>query len=141
MKNLTWQNPEQLFVAQVLINKVKSKCCGIKVLYYFAKYIILLGQVTYIPENMREIYIHMIRKAQEFMNENHYADISRVHCLLRKMMPKEYHDLIDQIKECQDPHVMFNVNGGNNVIAPNASQAKQNIHDDSSSSIKDNFQS
>lgn len=54
----------------------------------------------------------MIRKAQEFMNENHYADISRVHCLLRKMMPKEYHDLIDQIKECQDPHVMFNVNGG-----------------------------
>jgi hypothetical protein len=96
-----------------------------------SKYIILLGQVTYIPENMREIYIHMIRKAQEFMNENHYADISRVHCLLRKMMPKE----------CQDPHVMFNVNGGNNVIAPNASQAKQNIHDDSSSSIKDNFQS
>ncbi len=101
----------------------------------------LLGQVAYIPENMREIYIHMICKAQEFMNENHYADISRVHCLLRKMMPKEYHDLIDQIKECQDPHVMFNVNGGNNVIAPNASQAKQNIHDDSSSSIKDNFQS
>ena len=32
MKNLTWQNPEQLFVAQVLINKVKSKCCGIKVI-------------------------------------------------------------------------------------------------------------
>ena len=30
MKNLTWQNPEQLFVVQVLINKVKSKCCGIK---------------------------------------------------------------------------------------------------------------
>ena len=33
MKNLTWQNPEQLFVAQELINKVKSKCCGIKVFY------------------------------------------------------------------------------------------------------------
>ena len=31
MKNLTWKNPEQLFVAQELINKVKSKCCGIKV--------------------------------------------------------------------------------------------------------------
>ena len=30
MKNPTWQNPEQLFVAQELINKVKSKCCGIK---------------------------------------------------------------------------------------------------------------
>ena len=30
MKNLTWQNPEQLFVAQELIKKVKRKCCGIK---------------------------------------------------------------------------------------------------------------
>ena len=33
MKNLTWQNPKQLIVAQELINKVKSKCCGIKVSY------------------------------------------------------------------------------------------------------------
>ena len=32
MKNLTRQNPRQLIVAQELINKVKSKCCGIKVL-------------------------------------------------------------------------------------------------------------
>ena len=30
MKFLTWQSPEQLFVAQELINKVKSKWCGIK---------------------------------------------------------------------------------------------------------------
>ncbi|MBR2153328.1 MAG: hypothetical protein IJ901_01755 [Bacteroidaceae bacterium] len=29
MKNLTWQNPEQQKVAQVLIKKVKLKCCGI----------------------------------------------------------------------------------------------------------------
>ena len=41
MKNLTWQNPEQLFVAQELINKVKSKCCGIKV--YNVSDIKLLG--------------------------------------------------------------------------------------------------
>jgi len=34
VKNLTWQNPEQLFVAQELINKVKSKCCGIKDHYF-----------------------------------------------------------------------------------------------------------
>ena len=54
---------------------------------------------------MEDKYLYMIRQAQEFMNENHYADISRLHCLLRKMMPKEYHDLIGQIKECQDPHV------------------------------------
>jgi len=41
VKNLTWPNPEplgfaasrveELFVAQVLIKKVKLKCCGIKV--------------------------------------------------------------------------------------------------------------
>ena len=35
MKNLTWQNPEQLFVAQELIKKVKLKCCGIKGIYNF----------------------------------------------------------------------------------------------------------
>jgi len=43
VKNLTWQNPEplgfaasrveKLFVAQVLIKKVKLKCCGIGVMY------------------------------------------------------------------------------------------------------------
>ena len=76
---------------------------------------------------MEDKYLYMIRQAQEFMNENHFTDISRLHCLLRKMMPKEYHDLIDQIKECQDPHVIFNIHGGNNLIAPNASQAEQKV--------------
>ena len=71
--------------------------------------------------------MYMIRKAQEFMNENHFADVSRVQCLLRKMMSKEYHGLIDQIKECQDPHVIFNIHGGNNLIAPNASQTEQKV--------------
>ena len=71
--------------------------------------------------------MYMIRKAQEFMNENHFADVSRVQCLLRKMMSKEYHGLIDQIKECQDPHVIFDIHGGNNLIAPNASQAEQKV--------------
>ena len=31
MKILTWQNPEQLVVAQYIINNVKLKCCAIKV--------------------------------------------------------------------------------------------------------------
>ena len=69
----------------------------------------------------------MIQKAQEFMNENHFADVSRVQCLLRKMMSKEYHGLIDQIKEYQDPHAIFNIHGGNNLIAPTASQAEQKL--------------
>lgn len=78
----------------------------------------------------------MIRKAQEFMNENHFADVSRVQCLLRKMMSKEYHGLIDQIKECQDPHVIFNIHGGNNLIAPTASQAEQKLVEKPADEIK-----
>ena len=47
MKNLTWQNPEQLFVAQELINKVKSKCCGIK-----DEKILATGEVKCIDEEV-----------------------------------------------------------------------------------------
>lgn len=78
----------------------------------------------------------MIQKAQEFMNENHFADVSRVQCLLRKMMSKEYHGLIDQIKECQDPHAIFNIHGGNNLIAPTASQAEQKLVEKPADEIK-----
>ena len=85
---------------------------------------------------MEDKYLYMIRKAQEFMNENHFADVSRVQCLLRKMMSKEYHGLIDQIKECQDPHVIFNIRGGNNLIAPTASQAEQKLVDKSADELK-----
>ena len=87
---------------------------------------------------MKDTYLHMIRMAQEFMNENHHADISRLHCLLRKMMPREYHDLIEQIKECQDSHVIFNIYGGNNLIAPNAYQAEQKILPDASGGTRNN---
>ena len=75
-------------------------------------------------------------QAQEFMNENHFADVSRVQCLLRKMMSKEYHGLIDQIKECQDPHAIFNIHGGNNLIAPTASQAEQKLVEKPADEIK-----
>ena len=85
---------------------------------------------------MEDKYLYMIRKAQEFMNENHFADVSRVQCLLRKMMSKEYHGLIDQIKECQDPHVIFNIHGGNNLIAPNASQAEQKVEEKPADELK-----
>ena len=58
MKNLTRQNPRQLIVAQELINKVKSKCCGIKVkngyvetaanrLYYAAYYAVSALLISY----------------------------------------------------------------------------------------------
>ena len=45
---------------------------------------------------LEDIYLFQIRMAQEFLNENHHADVSRIHCLLRKMLPREYYDLIDR---------------------------------------------
>jgi len=57
VKNLTWQNPEQLFVAQVLIKKVKLKCCGIKDMEKgeYAKALSLLEQALPIYRTL-EIY-------------------------------------------------------------------------------------
>ena len=56
MKNLTWQNPEQLFVAQELINKVKSKCCGIKVdIKYMLCYFKLLNVVSLLSVYIKEL--------------------------------------------------------------------------------------
>ena len=54
MKNLTWQNPEQLFVAQELINKVKSKCCGIK-------------------ENKKNVRVRVVRKGPLFGMEGQFV--------------------------------------------------------------------
>ena len=71
------------------------KTCGLWLINAEIRLLLILdGQFS-----MEDKYLYMIRQAQEFMNENHFADISRLHCLLRKMMPKEYHYLIDQIKE------------------------------------------
>ena len=53
MKNLTWQNPEQLFVAQELINKVKSKCCGIKVIKADCRFPLVLERIVLGP-NLKE---------------------------------------------------------------------------------------
>mgnify|MGYP000720982281 FL=1 len=55
MKFLTWQNPEQLFVAQELINKVKSKCCGIKE-NIFRDYKVTKMGVAYVPVAQQMAY-------------------------------------------------------------------------------------
>lgn len=70
-------------------------------------------------------YLKQISLAQEFLNENRSADLSRVKCLLRKMFPREYHDIIENLKEHQDPTIIYNISGGNNIIAPKAKTAKQ----------------
>ena len=48
-------------------------------------------------------YLKQIVAAQQFLNENRNADLSHVKCLLRQIMPKEYHDEIDKLHEREDP--------------------------------------
>lgn len=81
---------------------------------------------TVIPDSLDSIYISQITAAQEFINNNRKVDLSQIKCILQKMLPKEYHEKIDALKEYQDPKII-NINGGQNLIAPNAKNAKQDI--------------
>lgn len=77
---------------------------------------------------MTDIYLHQIQLAQEFLNENHQADVSRLQCLLRKIMPTEYHNVIDKISLNASNPITININNGQNIIAPNAKSADQHLH-------------
>ena len=48
-------------------------------------------------------YLRQIAAAQEYLNANRNADLSHVKCLLRWIMPKEYHDEIDKLHEREAP--------------------------------------
>lgn len=79
---------------------------------------------------MPDVYQQQIDLAQEFLNENPQADVSRVQCLLRKIIPTLYHPFIDKL-HCQ--HTMgstINVWGGQNQIAPQAKFATQYYNKD-----------
>ena len=57
-------------------------------------------------------YLKQIVAAQQFLNANRNA-----------------HDEIDKLHEREDPQFVCIINGGQNLIAPNAQQAEQNIQD------------
>lgn len=79
---------------------------------------------------MPDVYQQQIDLAQEFLNENPQADVSRVQCLLRKIIPTLYHPFIDKL-HCQ--HTIgstINVWGGQNQIAPQAKFATQYYNKD-----------
>ena len=80
---------------------------------------------TYDLAPLDDIYHHQIDKAQEFLDANHTADLFQVKCLLRELLPKELHDRIDQLHESRLLSTTININGGNNLIVPNAKQARQ----------------
>lgn len=73
------------------------------------------------------IYLHQIAVAQEFLNENHNADLSRIQRLLQKMLPKRYNCAIIQLKEHQAPATIYNIYGGQHLHAPNAKEAEQKL--------------
>ena len=76
----------------------------------------------------RHIFDRQLHVADEFLKHNHHTDVSRLQCLLRKMLPQEYHSRIDELKEYSSVS-NYSISGGNNVIAPNATTATQNIFD------------
>ena len=102
MKNLTWQNPEQLFVAQVLINKVKSKCCGIKVNQLggnneILRYLGNLSELTshymfFIEENMQESLKDTLEKSIASFHLKSNSELS-------KMLLAEF-DMIENLQVC-----------------------------------------
>ena len=60
--------------------------------------------------------MRQIAQAHVFLNENRNADLSRVKCLLHKMLPREYYDAIESLQEHQDPKIILQINGGNNAV-------------------------
>lgn len=74
-------------------------------------------------------YLQLIASAQEFLNKHRNADLFQAKCLLRTMFPREYHDIIEALKENQDPTIIYNISGGNNQIAINPNQVTQNNSD------------
>ena len=74
------------------------------------------------------IYRYQLKCAAEFLRKNHHADVSRLQCLLRSMMPKEYYPMIEDLKEDVASTTSYSITGGQNVIAPNATTATQNFY-------------
>ena len=81
-----------------------------------------------VSETYDTVYRFQIAAAQEFLNENRSADLSRVKCLLHKLLPKDYFEYIEQLREHQDPQTIINIMGGQNIVAPNAQSAAQSFH-------------
>ena len=80
-----------------------------------------------VSETYDTVYRSQIAAAQEFLNENRSADLSRVKCLLHKLLPKDYFEYIEQLREHQDPQTIINIMGGQNIVAPNAQSATQSF--------------
>ena len=108
---------EQL--VSLAVEKLKKELPGIMEEYLKAH------PPTIESRNLDSVHLGQIAAAQEFLNENSKADLSRIKCLLRKMFSKEYHDVIDCLKQHKDPQFIINIHGGQNVIPPKAMDVQQ----------------
>lgn len=81
------------------------------------------------------VYRLQIAAAQQFLNENRSADLSRVKCLLHKLLPREYFEYVEQLREHQDPQTIINIMGGQNIVAPNAKEACQSFQEKDTGNI------
>ncbi len=80
---------------------------------------------TAITETLHLTYFDRIASAQAYLNENHQADFPQVQCLLRKMLPEPYHKAIADLRENQDPSIIYNIFWGVHQHATNATKAEQ----------------
>ena len=73
---------------------------------------------------IKETYKHQLEVAQDFLHENHHADVARLQVLLQRMMPLEYHDAILALKEGKSI-ASVEISNSQVSLAPSASTAIQ----------------
>ena len=47
--------------------------------------------------------------------------------VLHKLLPRDYFEYIEQLREHQDPQTIINIMGGQNIVAPSARSATQSF--------------
>ena len=122
MKNLTWQNPEQLFVAQVLINKVKSKCCGIKGYFILSAYFNLSMKETIMKEEkttmMKQLVEQLNNASQAYYNGE--AEL---------MSDYEWDSKFDQLKLLEDETGIVLPDSPTNKVSEDSISGKKEPHE------------
>lgn len=91
-------------------------------------------------DKIQEIYMHQLKVAQEFLHENHHADVARLQVLLQRMMPSEYHEAILALREDKGI-ASVEISHSQVSLAPSATTAIQQVfHGGSPRNLKEQIQ-